>query len=62
MQKKNFKPKKDKAKYGLMIRAKISHFLLWSGWAFRWGEGEREKRRIRKKKRKRNPGLEVWNS
>ena len=29
MKKKNFKPKEDKAKHGLMIRAKISHFMAW---------------------------------
>ena len=28
MQKKNFKPKEDKVKHGLMIRAKISVFLF----------------------------------
>ena len=31
MKKKNFKPKEDKAKHGLMRRAKISHFFGFEG-------------------------------
>ena len=44
MQKKNFKPKEDKAKHCLMRRAKISHFLA------RVYAGEEKKRKRRKKK------------
>ena len=31
MQKKNFKPKEDKVKHGLMIRAERSHFFGFGG-------------------------------
>ena len=76
MQKKNFKPKEDKAKHGLMIRAKISHFLAWECEGFtvekerkeeenKKKEGRRKKEEGRMKKEEgeeENIGLEVLNS
>ena len=74
MQKKNFKPKEDKAKHCLMRRAKISHFLarVYAGEEKKRKrrkkkeeekkkkeEGKREKEERRRKKRRRNPGLEI---
>ena len=49
MQKKNFKPKEDKAKHSLMIRTKISHFLALKARALRWRKREMKKKRRRKK-------------
>ena len=47
MQKNNFKSKDDKAKHGLMIKAKISHFLAWGCEGF---TVEKERKEEEKKK------------
>ena len=69
MEKKNYKPKEDKAKHGLMIRAKISHFLAWECEGFTV-EKERKEEENKKEEGRReeeeNPSLKflvhVWNS
>ena len=70
MEKKNYKPKEDKAKHGLMIRAKISYFLAWECEGFtvekerkeeenKKEEGRREEEGRRKKRRRRKSKFEI---
>ena len=65
MQKKNFKPKEDKVKHGLMIRAKISHFLAWECEGFtvekERKEEEKKRRRKMKKEEENKKKIQVWN-
>ena len=60
MQKEKFKPKEDKAKHGLMIIQKISHFGGEGPTVGRRRKRERKKsRRRRKKEEEENLGLEI---
>ena len=63
MQNKNFKPKEDKGKHGLMIRAKISHFLDGECEGFTVEKERKEEEKKKEEGRREEEeylGLEVW--
>ena len=65
MKKKNFKSKENKAKHGLMIRGKKSHFLAGECEGFTMEKERKEEEKKEKEEGRRdkeeNSGLEVWN-
>ena len=59
MQKKNFKPKEDKAKHGLMIRAKIASSFFFALECEGFPGGRRRKREENNKEKRRRKEEEI---
>ena len=63
MKNKNFKPKEDKAKHSLMIRAKISlFFLALECEGFPMGRRRKREEKKKEKRRRDEEETQVWNS